>query len=269
MTPIIYDLWVNWVDGDDKRSKIPEYFEWEQSDTIGQFDEIPVVKVDGELLSFIELECKVLPRDLLDLVVGLARTLNPATKRVRKVNYAAVLTNGERALAIFTEGTTRPTLKSRLIPRQEQLAIESVEDMQAAEIVWGNQEPEVQANNLQDDNLFQYILSVDPNDTVGLTRKERELREILIETVFRVGCSENDKEIMYWYVELFPENYGTKEFTSMTREDMLRDIFTTVKVGWSDRHFEFGNNLVKYYGDSKGLWDELSEPDKELEKVKN
>lgn len=268
MLPLVSNIWVNWSDGNDKRTKIPEYFEWEQSDDIESFKEMPAVKIEDELLSFIELECEELPKRLLDLIDGLSRTVNPATNRVRKVNYAAVLTNGKRTLAIYTEGTTRPTLKSRLIPKQERRVLDMVKGKEAAEIEWEKPEPEEESIKLQDESLFQYILSVDPKDTVGLTRRERELRELLIEAVFRLGCSENDKEIMYWYVELFPEQYGTKELANMTREDMLRGIFTTVKVGWSDRHFEFGDNLLRYYNDNKELWDGLVNKEEELEKAK-
>lgn len=267
MLPTIQDVWINWSDGEDKRNRLPEYFEWKEEDKPHNFVQMPVVLIDSELLSFIEEECKELPRDLLKLIEGQARNLNPATKRVRKENYAAVLTDGERILAIYTEGSKKPTLKSRLIPRQDNIVRKLVEDEDVAEIKW--EKPEVKKPK-GDGSLIQSILEVNPLDVIGLTRKERELREILIENVFRLSCSDNDSEIMYWYVELFPEQYGTKEIKNMTRDDMLKDIFDTIKTGWTSRHLEFGNNLVKYYDDSKDLWDKLVKEDvsKEKEKVK-
>lgn len=89
---------------------------------------------------------------------------------------------------------------------------------------------------------------------VGLTRAERELKEILIEGVYAIGLSDNIDEIRYWYIELFPEMYGKTEVQEMSKDDMMSRIFDWVKLGWTDKHMYFGDYLFKFYDSLADDW---------------
>lgn len=257
MVSKIYDVWVNWSDGSNVQGRVPEFFEWDKNDSVDLFEEIALIKVEPELYSFIELEYRKIPNQLLELMKGQSRKRNPKTNRVRKEDYAAVITDGERTIAIFTEGDNKPRLKSRLVPRQDAMVMRMVKDLETAEVWW--EKPTYEESPEED--VREQIMSSDLEYTIGLTRKERELREILMEAVFRLSCSENDNEIMYWYVELFPEMYGDHD--TVSRDDKMRAIWDELKTGWTDRHLEFGNSITKHYKDSRYTWEKLTKTEKE------
>lgn len=257
MVTKMYDVWVSWVDGRIARNRVLEFFEWAEDDSVDMFEEMAVIRVEPELYNFIESEYEKIPNQLLEMMKGQSRKRNPKTNRVRKEDYAAVITDGERVIAIFTEGDTKPKLKSRLIPRQEALVFKMVKGHEAVDVEWErpahDESPE--------EDLMDQLLSSDIKYTIGLTRKERELREILMEAIFRLSCSENDSEIMYWYVELFPEMY--ESHNTVSRDDKMRAIWDKLKTGWSNRHLEFGNGLVRHYDDNRDKWEKLTKTKKE------
>lgn len=83
--------------------------------------------------------------------------------------YCFVVTDGKGIIAIDTIGYNVPIRKSRLIPRQEQMVYEMVENVQAEKYEFQVEETEKE----------HHILSPSPFIMNGLTRKERQLKQLL------------------------------------------------------------------------------------------
>jgi hypothetical protein len=265
---MLRDVWVNWVDGNSRAHEVPQFHEWNKEEKVDLMDEIPLVVVEPELFTLLEDSCVEIPKELLQEVHRKAIRRNPETKRQNKVAYAFVVTDGARIVAIDTAGGKEPTYKSRLVPRQEQLVLALVDGEEPTKYEVGDVSLEE-----KDESLMGQILSFDPEYFVGLTRVEREMKEILLDCLFNLSCSENFDEVYYWYVELFPEEYSTELRIEM--EPMIERMFIFIKAGWTERHVEFGTQLVKFHDIYQEEWKELLEkykskdysPKKEKKKV--
>lgn len=82
-----------------------------------------------------------------------------------------MVTDGIRIIAVDTIGYSIPVRKSRLIPRQEQLVYEMVKDVKAEEY-------EFSQDSLESSKEY-HILSLPPQHISGLTRKERQLKQLM------------------------------------------------------------------------------------------
>ena len=101
-------------------------------------------------------------------------------------------------MAVDTIGYTIPIRKSRLIPRQEQLAFEMLE----------NHEPIHYAFTPGQTQMKEFhILSPQPGLMRGLTRKERQLKQLLFMALDQLYSSKNVAEVRYWYTEWRPDLY--------------------------------------------------------------
>jgi len=198
----IHDVWVNWVDGTSKGYEIPEYHEWRKDDIVELYDQLPVAKVTKDFFNFLENDYGVIPHTLLD-EVHLRAAKREDRKRI-KVEHAFVISDGENVLAINTDGDNKPNMKSRLVPRHERLVLEIVEEEPVFEFEWTAPEHFVE----DDDSLMSQILDLKAEYLVGLTRTEREMKEIVMDCLFNLCVSENRAEVKYWYIVLFPYMIG-------------------------------------------------------------
>ena len=247
----LHDVWCNWVDGTTRGYSIPHYHEWKDEDSVQLIDQIPLLLITPELFDFLEDGYDDIPQEILDHIHNRAfiQGKNGSKKRIA---YAMVTTDGHRVLTINTEGDKLPSLKSRMIPRQERLVLEMMEDLVPFSLKWEMPETEE-----EDDTLGGQMLYMKAEYMGGLTRTEREMKEILMDCLYNVYCSKNRAEVIYWYIELFPVMYGEKALQVAELEDLVSHMFDFLKEGWSQRHEEFGYTLVKYYDvfleDWKGL----------------
>jgi hypothetical protein len=244
-----YDVWVNWVDGMCKGFAVPEYHEWDKSDEVELMVQLPILYVTTELFDDIENGFDPLPKAMLEEIYRKsARAVN--NKEVR-VDYAAVLTDGERYLAFDTDGEHVPNLKSRLMPRQERLVADQIEFTEPKDFGYKPEKIEV------DKTLVGKILSLEPVHMVGLTRRERQMKELLMDCLFQLSCSDNIEEVRYWFTDLF---WGMKDdivVETLTIEQMVYDMTDYLQDGWDEQHEEFGTKLAKYFDNYYGLWEDL------------
>lgn len=258
---VMHDVWVNWTYGGDKKKYIPEYFEWRADDNIESFTMFPVIRVSKEDYERMAFGYDELPHELLEYLEGKAQSGKGRDKA--ESDYSVIISDGENVLAICTERHKEPLLKSKLIPRQDEQVRSLVKDIPIFKLEWKNTRKEPDSG----EGILGKIIDIRPEYMTGLTRKERELKEILFDCLFELSCSDNIQEIKYWYIELFPEMYGTKALETLQREEFLDLIFEEVRFGWSDIHMQFGNNLVKFYDLFEDMWNDIKKRD-EVKKTK-
>src|SRR5690606_23532087 len=125
--------------------------------------------------------------------------------------------------AIDTMGYTLPIRKSRLIPRQERLVYEMIEKLEPVSFSFSkNQSKEY------------HTLSLPPEEMVGLTRKERQLKQLLMMMLDQMKQTSDIAELRYWLTEWDPSKYAIIQ--QMEFNEVWQELFDGLKCGWSSVH---------------------------------
>ncbi|MEH7073724.1 YjbA family protein [Neobacillus drentensis] len=237
----LHDVWVNWFEGEENGYNVCHFHEWRKDDGVELLDQVPLLKIEPILFNYIENDLSELPQQLLDDIYQKAY-LRKNHERVQ-LDYCFVVTDGIGILAIDTIGYNIPIRKSRLIPRQEQLVYEMIGQHEAAKYHFYDQ-PKIKD---------YHILSPEPELMRGLTRKERQLKQLLFMALDQLLSSSNEAEVRYWYTEWCPENYSTIQ--ELNFEAAWEQLFEDTKYGWSKRHETFCENLIKGQPFFEKLWE--------------
>ncbi|WP_078555193.1 YjbA family protein [Bacillus alkalicellulosilyticus] len=237
----IRDVWVNWFEGEENGYNVCDFFEWRSDDRIEVLDQAFVVKVNEELFDYIENNICELPDSLLDAVYQKSY-LRKNMSRIQ-LDYCFIATDGKRIIAVDTIGYRTPIRKSRLTPRQEQIVFELLQNEKIQEFKLDN-------------ILFAkeyHILSPSPEEMKGLTRKERQLKQLLFMALDQLFTSGNEAEVRYWYTEWDPTMY--MPIQEMTMEEAKDSLFEEVKIGWTSRHYHLCEKMIKGQPFFEKLWE--------------
>jgi hypothetical protein len=237
----LHDVWVNWFEGEENGYNVCNFHEWRKDDGVELLDQVPLLKVEPILFNYIENDLSELPQQLLDDIYQKAY-LRKNHERVQ-LDYCYVVTDGIGILAVDTIGYNIPIRKSRLIPRQEQLVYEMIGQHEAKKYHFYEQPV------MKD----FHILSPEPELMRGLTRKERQIKQLLFMALDQLLSSKNEAEVRYWYTEWCPEHYSTIQ--ELNFERAWEQLFEETKYGWSKRHETFCENLIKGQPFFEKLWE--------------
>ncbi|MFB6465336.1 YjbA family protein [Cytobacillus sp. Hz8] len=237
----LHDVWVNWFEGEENGYNVCHFHEWRKEDGVELLDQVPLIKVESILYNYIENDLSELPQQLLDEVYQKAY-LRKNHERIQ-LDYCFIISDGTGILAIDTIGYNIPIRKSRLIPRQEQLVYEML----------SNQEENVYAFNDRSSLKEFHILSPEPVFMCGLTRKERQLKQLLFMALDQLHSSHNVAEVRYWLTEWSPEKY--EDIQGLNFEEAWVQLFEQIKSGWTSKHEHFCENLIKGQPFFEKLWE--------------
>lgn len=237
----LHDVWVNWFEGEENGYNVCHFHEWRKDDGVELLDQVPLIKVESILFNYIENDLSELPQQLLDEIYQKA-FLRKNHERVQ-LDYCFVVTDGVGILAIDTIGYNIPIRKSRLIPRQEQLVYEMVE----------NHSPRKYNFNEKQSKKDFHILSPEPELMAGLTRKERQLKQLLFMALDQLYSSKNTSEIRYWYTEWNPVKYTYLQ--NLDFDKIWQELYEEIKLGWTSKHSNFCENLIKGQPFFEKLWE--------------
>jgi len=237
----LHDVWVNWFEGEENGYNVCHFHEWRKDDGVELLDQAPLLKVEPILFHYIENDLSELPQQLLDDIFQKAY-LRKNHERVQ-LEYCFVVTDGVGILAVDTIGYSIPIRKSRLIPRQEQLVYEMIANHDARKYHF--------LQNSVDKDF--HILSPEPDLMTGLTRKERQLKQLLFMALDQLHTSKNEAEVRYWFTEWCPERYSSIQ--ELNFESAWQQLFEETKYGWSRRHETFCENLIKGQPFFEKLWE--------------
>ncbi|AZU61256.1 YjbA family protein [Neobacillus mesonae] len=237
----LHDVWVNWFEGEENGYNICHFHEWRKDDAVELLDQVPLIRVEPVLFHYIENDLAELPQQLLDDIFQKAY-LRKNHERIQ-LEYCFVVTDGTGILAVDTIGYNIPIRKSRLIPRQEQLVYEMISAHEAKNYQFHGHPKEKEF----------HILSPDPELMRGLTRKERQLKQLLFMALDQLFSSSNEAEVRYWYTEWCPERYSLIQ--EMKFDVAWEQLFEETKYGWSEKHEIFCENIIKGQPFFEKLWE--------------
>ena len=236
----LHDVWVNWFEGEENGYNVCHFHEWRKEDGIELLDQVPLIYVTETLYDYMENDLQELPKTLLDSVYNRAY-LRKNQERI-PIEYAFVATNGTSIIAIDTMGYTLPIRKSRLIPRQERLVYEMIEKLEPVSFSFSkNQSKEY------------HTLSLPPEEMVGLTRKERQLKQLLMMMLDQMKQTSDIAELRYWLTEWDPSKYAIIQ--QMEFNEVWQELFDGLKCGWSSVHEELCKKMVKGQPFFEKLWE--------------
>lgn len=239
----LHDVWVNWFEGEENGYSVCQFFEWRKEDSVALLDQVPVLKVEPGLYQYIENQLLEVPSELLQEIYQKAY-IRKNHERVQ-MEYCFVVTDGEGILAVDTIGYYIPIRKSRLIPRQEQAVYEMVEH---ADIFLKGWKPDKEYIKKE-----HHILSPSYAMMAGLTRRERQLKQLMFMALDQLYSTKNAAEIRYWYTEWAPHLYEEIQRYSFKR--VWEGLFMEVQVGWSNHHEQFCERLIKGQPFFEKLWE--------------
>lgn len=236
----IRDVWVNWFEGEENGYNVCDFHEWRSDDRIEVLDQAILVYVTSNLFDYIENDLSDLPEDLLS-EVHQQSYLRKNMSRIQ-LDYCFIATDGERIIAIDTMGYKTPIRKSRLTPRQEQLVYDQLKQQ------------ELRRFELAVDVQKEYhILSPSPDDLWGLTRKERQLKQLLYMALDQLYSTGTDAEVRYWYTEWSPSDYVRIQM--LNREEAWEQLYSEIRQGWTVKHHQLCEAMVRGQAFFEKLWE--------------
>ncbi|MBM7620635.1 hypothetical protein JOC95_002490 [Bacillus tianshenii] len=238
----LHDVWVNWFEGEENGYNVCHFHEWRKDDSVELLDQVPLLKVESVLFNYIENDLQELPPSLLEEIFQKSY-IRKNHERIQ-LDYCFVVTDGKGILAVDTIGYNIPIRKSRLIPRQEQLVYDMVENHDYSIFAFS---PTTKTEK------DYHILSPAPEIMNGLTRKERQLKQLLFMALDQLRSTSNVAEVRYWYTEWNPLHY--REIQRMTFEEVWTQLFEETRDGWSPKHQLFCESLVKGQPFFEKLWE--------------
>lgn len=236
----LHDVWVNWFEGEENGYNVCHFHEWRKEDAVELLDQTPLIKVESTLFNYIENDLMELPQELLN-EVHKKSFIRKNHERVQ-LEHCFVVTDGVGILAVDTLGYHIPIRKSRLIPRQEQIVYDMVAD----------KEPTYYSFE-KSTNKEYHILSPSPYLMKGLTRKERQLKQLLFMALDQLHATGNAAEVRYWHTEWNPDQY--REIQKMSFEDAWESLYNHAEKGWSPKHEQICEGLIKGQPFFEKLWE--------------
>ncbi|MCM3716246.1 YjbA family protein [Halalkalibacter oceani] len=237
----IRDVWVNWFEGEENGYNVCEFHEWRSEDKIEVLDQAKLVFVSARLFDYLENYLDELPDELLAEVYQQSY-LRKNMSRLQ-LDYCFVATDGEKVIAVDTMGYKTPIRKSRLTPRQEQTVYELLQQHEMKEF---DIEHEIGKKEY-------HMLSPDPAELKGLTRKERQLKQLLYMALDQLYTTGTDAEVRYWYTEWNPRDY--MRIQMLEREEAWQQLYDEIRPGWTSKHHQLCEAMVRGQAFFEKLWE--------------
>lgn len=236
----LHDVWINWFESEENGYQVAHFHEWRKEDKIELLDQTPLLYIKKDLYNYIENDLQEIPSGLLDTIYKRSYTRKGQNRTV--MDYVCVITDGEEALAFDTIGYSIPMRKSRLIPRQEQLIYDMIKHVK----------PQGFGFKAKHYEKEYHILSMPPEQVFGLTRREREIKQILMMALDQLRTTNNLEELRYWLTEWDPKQYPFIRY--LNEDEVWERLYNGVKEGYSPNHEEFCAKIVRGQPFLEKLW---------------
>ncbi|SFA82413.1 Protein of unknown function [Lentibacillus halodurans] len=237
----LHDVWVNWFEGEENGYSVCYFHEWRKNDGIELLDQVPLLYITEDLYEYIENDMHDLPEEMMDQIYK--RAYMRKGQERNSLECAAVVTDGNDIVAFDTIGYQIPVRKSRLIPRQEQLVFDMIKTTKPESFHFNG-------NNVKKE---YHMLSMEPKLVYGLTRRERQLKQLLMIALDQLKTVDNLEELRYWLTEWDPKQYPYLRY--MDKETVWDTLYEGVKYGWSKSHEDLCGKLIKGQPFLEKMWE--------------
>lgn len=202
----VYDVLLNFND-----TNIYNFYEWSTEDDIEYFKKIPLFKANSDTYKKITIGSTINDKNFLDKIYNLTEIYDK--KKIRRVAYASIITNGKEAVAILLNKNGNVMMLSKMLIDEED---------ETLDISFALSE--------QDFNIDTCNKS-DSKEEDFLTRLERKKRFFLNKELQELYNTKNIVKLKYLYYECF----------NIIEEDVsvIRKKFTEfMESEWALKHDE-------------------------------
>ncbi len=229
----VHHVKVNWFEAEVEPLMICPYYEWRKRDFLDTYQTLPVICVDQATFRLIESSLLPLPKDFF------RRLFQSSYKHHYRYDFAAVISDQTTVLAIDTLGYDFPLLKSRLTPIKEKQVLTMCQSQKPAHY---SVETPIQ------EHTWYHLTG---NDLIGLTRKERELKSLLLFMFEQLALHEQGEALTYFttlYYRL--KKAPVKRFGPVFLQE--------VKTGFTSVHEELIKNMLPLGSCYRELYEEAT-----------
>lgn len=206
----IYDILINFSD------QLYEFYEWSKKDRLIHLKKIPIIKVKEKVMDDICFNNIKIDKNTLNLIYNMTEKYD-----FKKIKYASIFTDGERVITLEFNEKGEVKNRSKLLLEDE-------------------------------DEVNNYILRCDTTDinykvlnkyeyNKNLTRKENNIRNILIKDLKMSYKKRNYQKIIYMYYEFFNKKKDDIE-------DMYKELLESICNNFNKNHLELYNVLLLEMG---------------------
>lgn len=241
-----------------QRKDVPEWFEMREceADYLEMYSEIPIVEVNEGLFDLLPLMTDSLPFEL-SKVIDYKAVFEDFGHR--SSDFVAVC--GDQALVFgVTQSKYAPSVMAinrvgRVAPELEEKFVNLVADDADGKLY------STDTSDLKVAGLINHFTDV------GLTRREKEMKETLMTAMFLLSHETYSRSaVEYFFHNLYPNMHNyLEEVNTQTKEELLEDMVSYLEEGWDSQHEEFGDELIKFVdSDLFEEWEELRNINKDV-----
>ncbi|MDD4036024.1 MAG: DUF3603 family protein [Bacilli bacterium] len=206
----IYDTLLNWSD-----TNIYEFYEWRTSDDLEHIKKMPIIKVSYKDFKNLYNCGIIVDKSILDCIYQ--KTILFKNKAGNTLEYAAVFTNGLKAIAIEFDKQGKSIYKSDLLIEEETEVNELVRK--------------------KDCTVIRYKIIERNKKRILMTRFEEETKIYLINEFNKLYEDKNVSKLKYLYSEWY--NKTSDDFVFMYNK-----IVAILDKEWCKKHIDL-YNLIK------------------------
>lgn len=172
----IYDILLNFDE-----MRIYDFFEWDVEDGIEYFKKVPIIRVNNATYRKVVIGNSITDQLFLDRIYNSTELYD--NKRVRRLEYAALVSNGKEAAAVYLDKNGKILMMSKMLVDEEDEAIEIASTLEETNI-----------NILGDNELFK-------KSVLYLTRNEYKKKFFLSKEIDVLYADRNVGKLKYLYYE--------------------------------------------------------------------
>lgn len=160
----LHDIWINWFE-EENLNLVPYFHEWRKDDSAELLDQVPILIVNENLFNYIAFGKNIINDDIKKSIYR--KSYYRKNHERVEADYCFICTDKNRFLVVELDSEGNVFKKSRLIPRQFQVAHEMV----------------VSDNYKAHFELHEEVDLSDYEKYIGLTRSEKESLKTSLEFI--------------------------------------------------------------------------------------
>ncbi|GEM04928.1 UPF0736 protein [Halolactibacillus miurensis] len=215
----VHHVKVNWFEAETEPLMISPYYEWRKRDFLDTYQTLPVLCLEPSTFHLIETSLAPLPKELM------RRMFQSSYKHHHRYDFGAIICDQTAVLAIDTLGYDFPLLKSRLTPIKEKQVLTMCQTLKPCQYQIEKQRETPSIYHLTHPHL------------VGLTRKEREIKSLLLFMLEQLTLNEQYEALTY-FTTLY---YRLKKRPA---KDFGPSFLEELKTGYTAVHEELVKNML-------------------------
>lgn len=216
----IYDILLNWT----KNLKLREYFEWQINDDLEHIKRTPLIKVSDKLIKDLLVSKIRIEESFLTKIKD--KTEGYFKNDVDIVEYAAIVFNDKKAIAIELDETGLVCYKSAMLIDEEEEVLSMGEGLTPLEL--------------------DYEIIKSSKEINFLTRKEEQEIKFLEKELKKIKTNKEEAKLNYLYKEFFPDDSSDFNFKlTKLEKELLKDynsfhskLFSLLKLAVAKKNKE-------------------------------